>query len=181
MRKTTSLHVHHAYIFVYTAISRKVVGKKVHATIPKGNMGYDQYIVPDTVAVDLLLLLPFSSRTHTSMASSVILSNFFEEKWTQNYPQYMRALFPTTFLETAAYLYRHCTQFTRVFINDANEPQKVVLQDRDEVWKNAWWLFNYTFRCRRCPRILSFLFTKQDRSSYTDKHQHSPYIVAGSY
>ena len=36
----------------YTAISRKVVGKKVHATIPKGNMGYDQYIVPDTVAVE---------------------------------------------------------------------------------------------------------------------------------
>jgi len=27
---------------VHTAISRKVVGKTVHATIPKGNMGYDQ-------------------------------------------------------------------------------------------------------------------------------------------
>ena len=37
----------------YTAISRKVVGKNVHATIPKGNMGYDQYTVPDTVAVEL--------------------------------------------------------------------------------------------------------------------------------
>ena len=36
---------------LYTAISRKVVGKNVHATIPKGNMGYDQYTVPDTVAV----------------------------------------------------------------------------------------------------------------------------------
>ena len=35
----------------YTAISREVVGKNVHATIPKGNMGYDQYTVPDTVAV----------------------------------------------------------------------------------------------------------------------------------
>ena len=35
----------------YTAISRKVVGKNVHATIPKGNMGYDQYTVPDTVGV----------------------------------------------------------------------------------------------------------------------------------
>ena len=35
-----------------TAISRKVVGKKnVHATIPKGNMGYDQYTVPVTVSV----------------------------------------------------------------------------------------------------------------------------------
>ena len=27
--------------------------KNVHATIPKGNMGYDRYIVPDTVAVEL--------------------------------------------------------------------------------------------------------------------------------
>ena len=36
----------------YTAISRKVVSKNVHATIPKGNMGYDQYTVPDPVAVE---------------------------------------------------------------------------------------------------------------------------------
>ena len=34
--------------FLHTAISRKFVGKNVHATIPKGNMGYDQY----TVAVE---------------------------------------------------------------------------------------------------------------------------------
>ena len=39
-------------LIVYTAISRKVVGKNVYATIPKGNMGYDQYTVPDTVAVE---------------------------------------------------------------------------------------------------------------------------------
>ena len=31
----------------FTAILRKVVGKTVHATIPKGNIGYDQYTVPD--------------------------------------------------------------------------------------------------------------------------------------
>ena len=36
---------------VHKCISRKVVGKKVYETIPKGNMGYDQYTVPDTVAV----------------------------------------------------------------------------------------------------------------------------------
>ena len=35
----------------HTAISRKVVGKNVHVTIPKGHMGYDQYI-PGTVAVE---------------------------------------------------------------------------------------------------------------------------------
>ena len=33
------------FSFQYTAISRKVVGKNVHATTPKGNMGYDQYTV----------------------------------------------------------------------------------------------------------------------------------------
>ena len=32
---------------MYTAISRKVVGKNVHATTPKSNMGYDQYTVPN--------------------------------------------------------------------------------------------------------------------------------------
>ena len=36
----------------FTAILRKVVGKTVHATIPKGNMGYDQYTVPDIVVVE---------------------------------------------------------------------------------------------------------------------------------
>ena len=37
---------------LYTAISRKVFEKNLHAIIPKGNMGYDQYTVPDTVAVE---------------------------------------------------------------------------------------------------------------------------------
>ena len=35
-----------------TAIARKVVGKNVHATIPKGNMGYDQYTILDWVVVE---------------------------------------------------------------------------------------------------------------------------------
>ena len=38
--------------YPHTAISRRVVEKTVHATIPKGNMGYDQYTVSDTVAVE---------------------------------------------------------------------------------------------------------------------------------
>ena len=36
----------------YTAISKKVVGKNLHAAIPKGIMGYDQYTFPGTVDVD---------------------------------------------------------------------------------------------------------------------------------
>ena len=46
------MHPVSSYLQVYTTISRKVVGKKVHATIPKGNMRYDQYTVSDTVAVE---------------------------------------------------------------------------------------------------------------------------------
>ena len=30
----------------------RISEKNVHATNPKGNMGYDQYTVPDTVAVE---------------------------------------------------------------------------------------------------------------------------------
>ena len=39
-------------VVVFTATSRKVVGKNVHATIPKGKVGYVHYTVPDTVAVE---------------------------------------------------------------------------------------------------------------------------------
>ena len=52
-----------------------------------------------------------------SMASSAILSNFFEEKWTQNHPQYLfglsRALFPTTFLEITVYTGKRAGSFDR--------------------------------------------------------------------
>ena len=41
-----------AFDLQYTAISRKVVGRNVHATIPIGNIGYDQHTAPDTVAVE---------------------------------------------------------------------------------------------------------------------------------
>ena len=50
----------------HTAVLRKVVGKNVHATIPKGNMGYDQYTVPNDCSCrtyfccfPLALLVPF--------------------------------------------------------------------------------------------------------------------------
>ena len=54
---------------MYTAISREVVGKIVHATISKGNMGYDQCTVFLTLQLsNLLFLLSFSTRRHTSVA-----------------------------------------------------------------------------------------------------------------
>lgn len=54
--------------------------KIVHATISKGNLGYDHYTVPDSVAVDLLWLLSFSTSKHQSIACRAILSKFFEEQ-----------------------------------------------------------------------------------------------------
>ena len=78
--KETRGEKHSVARLAFTAISRKVVGKNVPATIPKGNMGYDQYAVPDTVAVESSILLSFSTLKHMSMASRAILSNFFEQR-----------------------------------------------------------------------------------------------------
>ena len=54
----------------------------MYATIPKGNMGYDQYTVPDTVAVEpnFVAFLSSSTRKHKCMVSAAILSNLFVEQ-----------------------------------------------------------------------------------------------------
>ena len=52
----------------------------MHATIPKGNMGYDQYPVPDNIAVEPTFVASFSTHKRTSMTSLAIPSNFFEER-----------------------------------------------------------------------------------------------------
>ena len=69
-------------------------------------MGYYQYTIPDTAAVEPTFVAFLEHSQHNkSMASHAILSNLFEEQWTQNHPQYFsglsRALLPTTFLEVA--------------------------------------------------------------------------------
>ena len=59
-----------------------IIVKNVHATIPKGNMGYDQYTVPHTVAVapTFVAFLSSSTRKYKSMASRAIFSNFLVEQ-----------------------------------------------------------------------------------------------------
>ena len=91
---------------LYTAISRKVVGKNVHATIPKGNMGYDQYTVSDVCSCrTYFCCFPLALKNTFPWPFVPILSNFFEKKRTQNHPQCLsglsRALFPTTSREIA--------------------------------------------------------------------------------
>ena len=108
-----ALRVWEAYIWrgfsEFYGISRKVIGKNVHTTIPKGNVGYDQYAVPDTVAVE-------SSFCHFLLAFAKIslwpLVPFFqislkncELKTTHNTFRDGRVfLFPTTFLKIAVYI-----------------------------------------------------------------------------
>ena len=94
----------------YTVISRKVVWKNVHSTIPKGNniMGYDQYTFPNDCSCRTYFgFFPLAIANITSQTSLTILSNFFEEQCTQTHPQYLsglsRAHFPTSFLKIAVY------------------------------------------------------------------------------
>ena len=117
-------HIPVGILLLYIAISRKVVGKNAHATIPNGHMGYDQYTVLDTLAVALLLLLSFGTHKHTSIPTRTILSNFFGEQWTENHPRYLsglsRAFFPTTFLEIAVYNLHFSTSvlpFQHIFVS----------------------------------------------------------------
>ena len=91
-----------------TAISRKVVGKNVHTTIPKGNMGYDRYTVPDDCSCRTYFCCFPLALANTFLWPFVpILLNLSDEQWTQNHPQCLTglscALFPTTFLEIAVY------------------------------------------------------------------------------
>ena len=91
-------------------------------------MGYDQYAVRGTVAVESLLLLFFSIYKYTSMASRAIYSNFFEEQWTQNYSQYLsglsRALHRTTFLEITVYKWAARYLKSGVGKRDVKEPSE---------------------------------------------------------
>ena len=66
---------------LHTAISRKVVGKDLHATIPKGNMRYDQYSVPDFVAVEpTFVVFLYHSQTYVHSLACHSILTFFEEQ-----------------------------------------------------------------------------------------------------
>ena len=92
--------------------------KKVHATIPKGNMGYDQYTVPDYCSCrTYFCCFPLALGNTFPWPFVPILSDFFEKQRTQNHPRCLsglsRALFPTTFLEMAVIYSLHVISGTR--------------------------------------------------------------------
>ena len=73
-----------------TAISRKVVGKNVHVTTPKGNMGYDQYTVPDDCSCrTYFCCFPLALANTFPCPFAPILSNFFEKKKKNSKPPTM--------------------------------------------------------------------------------------------
>ena len=82
--------------------------KNAHPTIPKGNMGYDQYTVPDDCSCrTYFCYFPLALANTFPWPFVPILSNFFEKKRTLNRPQCLsglsRTVFPTTFLEIAVF------------------------------------------------------------------------------
>ena len=69
------------WLHPYTAILRKVVGKRVHATIPKGNMGYDRYTVAgDCSCRTYFCCFPLALANTFAWSFVPILSNFSEEQ-----------------------------------------------------------------------------------------------------
>ena len=72
--ETLILMLDHIQLFRQTLSKKKCARDN-----PKGNLGYDEYFLTLKMS-KLLLLLSFSTRKHTSMASRAILSNFFEKQ-----------------------------------------------------------------------------------------------------
>ena len=108
--------------------------KSVHATIPKDNIGYDQYTVPNDCSCRTYFgCFPLAIASITSQTSCIILLNFFEEQCTQNHPQYLsglpRALFATTFLEIAVGTFKECAH--AVFSNFRLNKNGTVYQFQD--------------------------------------------------
>ena len=91
----------------YTAISRKVVGQNVHATTQTGTMGYDQYTVSQSVAIEPTVFV-FSALANVRQWALVpffqISLKNCELKNTHNtFRGLSRALFSTPFLEIAVH------------------------------------------------------------------------------
>ena len=78
----------------------------MHATIPKGNMGYDQYTCSWHCSCRAYFFcFPLALANIRPCPLLPFCEIYLKKKWTKNHPQYLsglpRALFPTTFFETA--------------------------------------------------------------------------------
>ena len=90
----------------YTAVSRMVRWKNVHATIPRGNLEYNQYTVSwHSSCRTYFCCFTLAIANIPSMVSRAILSNFFEKLKTtlHTFRDCRMHFFPTTFLEIVVY------------------------------------------------------------------------------
>ena len=94
---------------LYTPVSRKVVGLKCTRQSRREIWEIKNTFSCHCSCYTYFCCFSFALANIPFMVSRAILSNFFEKQWTQNHPQYLsglsRALFPTTFLEIAVYMY----------------------------------------------------------------------------
>ena len=100
MKKLVWLYLRNSFLLtIYSHFEKGCRKKNVHATIPKGNMGYDQYKVPDDC----------SCRTYFCCFPLALANTFACGLSYQYFQIYLkglsRALFLTTFLEIAVYIY----------------------------------------------------------------------------
>ena len=90
-----------------TAISGKVVGKNVHATTQTGSMGYDQYTVPHSVAIEPTVFVFLALANVRQWPLVPFLKNSLKDSELKNTHNTFRglslALFSTTFLEIAVH------------------------------------------------------------------------------
>ena len=93
---------------IYTSISRKVVGKNVHARTQTGSMGYDQYTVPHSVAIEptVFVFLALANVRQWPLVPffQISLKNSELKNTHNTFRGLSLALFSTTFLEIAVSL-----------------------------------------------------------------------------
>ena len=126
----------------------------MHSTILKGNMGDDQYTVPDDCSYrTYFCCFPLALANTFPWPFMPILSNFSEKKRTQNHPQclsgLLRALFPTTFLKIAVYL--------PTFALQASESQVFRWKNSVSQWLN---LVDQYFSCLGGKGAITEIFLK---------------------
>ena len=113
MKKLVWLYLRNSFLLtIYSYFEKGCRKKNVHATIPKGNMGYDQYKVPDDCSCRTYFCcfpLTLANTFACGLSYQYFQISLKKKKRTQNHPQCLsglsRALFPTTFLEIAVYIY----------------------------------------------------------------------------
>ena len=92
----------------YTATSRKVVRKNVHATTQKVSMGYDQYTLRHTVAIEpsvFVFIIALANARQWTLAPffQISLKNIELKNTHNTFRGFSRSLFSTTILEIAVH------------------------------------------------------------------------------